>query len=262
MDFFKQTYKIVGADIDITYHVSPNAILLYFQDCFANFLSSKRLAAFDIIKDNLLWVITHFNLSFTAQRAVWSENIDVEIWIREISSARVFVNYRIKNHDNLIIAEGSSCWVIINAQTKRPINIKNLLEQVGIRPYEADVCQCRIGPSNSNPVFFKEISHQVNITDLDFNGHMCNRSYLSVAMATAPVEFIHKYVPKHIQIKFIREAFLEDELKCLVYKMENIPVFHHKLINAQGEAVCTIISEWILRDDHAEHDISQIIRRD
>lgn len=57
---FRIKYKVIASDMDVVYRMTPNAMLMYFQDCFANYLSGKCLAAFDIADKNLIWMITRW----------------------------------------------------------------------------------------------------------------------------------------------------------------------------------------------------------
>lgn len=245
--------------MDITYRLSPHAVLLYFQDCFANYLTAHHLAAFDIIKNQLFWIITQFGVTFTGSRPIWSENITVEIWIRKITSVKVNVNFAIHNVASEIIAEGESTWAVMHTENRRPFNVQGLLKEKGIEILPNDVIQISI-PAEGEEKLCKEVCHQVNLTDLDFNGHMCNRSYLNLALSTAPIEFIRSFSPKRIQIRFIREAFLGDDLLCRVFQTDNNRIVRHSMLQANGKEVCSIISEWET-NQYEVQDISEYISR-
>ena len=58
MSRFKQKYTITNDCMDAHYRLKPVEILMYFQDVFARYLTSKRIGAFDILKDDLYWVIS------------------------------------------------------------------------------------------------------------------------------------------------------------------------------------------------------------
>lgn len=261
MKTFQQQYTILASDMDITYHITPNAIMLYFQDCFARYLTSRRLAAFDIIKQNKIWVITDFEVNFKKEKPVWAEGITVELWFAEISSVRSYVDYRMYDKTGEIFAEGSSCWVIIDSVTKRPFASLEMLNANGI--FGADKGKNKIAaPLSNKKVFYQQVQHQVNVTDLDFNGHVCNRSYLSIAMSTAPIEFIKTTTPTRFTIKFVRESFMGEVLTCNVSKAEDKDyVYWHSIVNAQGKEICTIYSEWTTENTGLEKDVSEFIPR-
>lgn len=256
---FELSYSVLASDMDITYHITPNAIMLYFQDCFARFLTSKRLAAFDVIKDGLIWIISDLEMKYVNERPLWSSSIKVKIRFREIASVRMYVDYWITNEDDVVFAEGTSVWAILNSETKRPFGAKELLATHGITD-SGEFHQNIPVPDTSNKKLSKEVEHVVNVTDLDFNGHVCNRSYLSISMATFPLEFIKTYSPKYIHIKFTREAFFGETLKCQVSKDEN-QTYWFDILNSKGKAICNVYSEWEDNHEVLSRNISEMIKR-
>ena len=259
METYQQSYSILASDMDITYHITPNAIMLYFQDCFARFLSSKRLAAFDIIKENLIWVISDFELNFVKERPLWSSDIKVNIRFSDISTVRIYVDYWISDKNDEVFAEGTSTWAIINSVTKRPFGAKVMLETGGITA-NGKVKETHIIPKTPQEEPFKEITHQVNVTDLDFNGHVCNRTYLSIGMGTVPLEFIKTYSPRYMHIKFNRESFFGETLTCKVIKGEN-ETYWYDIINSKEKNICNIYVEWEDNQEVLSKDVSELIER-
>ena len=259
MKIYQQSYTITASDMDITYHITPNAIMLYFQDCFARFLTSKHLAAFDLIHDHLIWVITDFDLKFVSDRPLWSTDIQVQIRFNEISALRIYVDYWICDASGAPFAEGSSVWVILDSQTKRPISAKAMLEAGGIEATDKGT-PCGTHADTSAKALLKEVEHNVNVTDLDFNGHVCNRSYLILSLSTLPVEFIQTYSPRYFHIKFARESFFGDTLTCKISKGQPMQ-YWFDIVNQHGKAICHIYSEWEDKHELLSRDVSEMIPR-
>lgn len=259
MKTYEQTYSVLASDMDITYHITPNAIMLYFQDCFARFLTSKRLAAFDVIKENLIWIISDLEMKFVNDRPLWSSSIKVKIRFREIASVRIYVDYWISDEKDVVFAEGTSIWAILNSVTKRPFGAKEMLNNGGIsesgEPHENIPT-----PDTSSKKLLKEVEHVVNVTDLDFNGHVCNRSYLSISMATFPLEFIKTNSPRYMHIKFTREAFFGETLTCQVSNDENLR-YWFDILNSKGKAICNVYSEWEENQEVLSRDVAELIKR-
>ena len=259
METYQQTYSILASDMDITYHITPNAIMLYFQDCFARYLTSKRLAAFDIIKENLIWVVSDLELNFVKERPLWSSEIKVKIRFSEISTVRIYVDFWICNANDEVFAQGTSIWAIINSITKRPFPAKEMLEKGGIVTSGTPI-KSGITPDITNKKTFKEVEHVVNVTDLDFNGHVCNRTYLSISMATLPLDFIKRYSPKYIHIKFARESFFGETLTCKISKGDELTHWYD-IVNSKGKDICNIYSEWEDTSEALARDVSELIER-
>lgn len=93
MKQYTHRYSLTAADMDTRYRMTPNAVLLYYQDCWARYMSCLHLAAFDVIKENRIWVITEFNAWFEDQTAFWSDDIEVTVWNSEISALRLYAEF-------------------------------------------------------------------------------------------------------------------------------------------------------------------------
>ncbi len=98
----------------------------------------------------------------------------------------------------------------------------------------------------------------VNITDLDFNGHVCNRSYLSISMGTLPLEFIKQYSPRYMHIRFVRESFFGETLTCKVSK-GNEQTYWYDILNSKGKDICNVYVEWKDNKEALSKDVSEMI---
>lgn len=260
MNIYEQKYTVLASDMDITYHITPNAIMLYFQDCFARFLTSCNLAAFDIIKRNLIWIISDLEVRFVNKRPLWSSDIKVRIRFREISTIRIYVDYWILDAQDIPFVEGTSTWAIIDSVTKRPFAAKQMLNDGGIITNDDEkACKPRV-VDTSNKVFDRDVEHLVNVTDLDFNGHVCNRTYLFISLATLPLDFIKKYSPSYINIKFTREAFFGEKLVIRISK-DGDEKYWYDVLNSQGKCACAIYTEWENQEEYMSMDVSELVKR-
>ena len=259
MENFQMTYTILASDMDTSYHITPNAIMTYFQDCFARFLSSRRVAAFDIVKQNLIWVISELELKFKRERPLWSSDITVKVNFKAITSIRMYVDYSICADNGEAFAEGTSTWVIINQETKRPFSPKELLMEAGI--VASSTLEHRELPyDNSSKQYLRQVEHCVNVTDLDFNGHVCNRTYMSISMATLPIEFSQTYIPDYIHIKFVRESFFGETLQCRISKGHDLE-YWFDIVNEKGKEICDIYTNWKDGREELSQDVSEMVKR-
>lgn len=259
MEFYQQKYSIVASDMDITYHITPNAIMLYFQDCFARFLTSKHLAAFDIIKDDLIWIIYDMQVDFVKERPLWSSQMTVKIRFTEISSVKVYIDFSLCDSSGEAFAQGTSVWAIINQKTKRPFPAAEMLAKGGITA-DGQHLNSEVIEDTTNKKHLKNVEHVVNVTDLDFNGHVCNRTYLSISTATQPIEFIRKFSPRHLHIKFSREAFIGDTLTINVSN-DGDEKYWYDIVNSNGKNICSIYSEWKNNEEELSKNVSEMIDR-
>lgn len=259
MEKYTHSYTVSASDMDKYYRLQPTAILGYFEDCFARYMSCLNLAAFDLVKENKLWVITEFSAIRSEVEAYWSEDINIEMWISEITPLRIYSDFRvIRCTTQELLSSGTSCWSIINAETRKLERTDFLKDKITIVPQiEIEHKKRRFA---TDGVDIASVEHKVNLLDLDFNGHVNNRSYLSIAMLTTTDEFLATHSVRFFTVHWIMETYLEDTISCNLKRInpeEN--KFIHTLKNSSGNNVAQIYSEWAFVPEII--DIASIIER-
>ena len=90
------------------------------------------------------------------------------------------------------------------------------------------------------------LQHTINLSDIDFNSHVNNKSYITVAEATMSDDFKKENLLKDIRISFKRETFLGDTIACSTSSTAVANTYIHHL--AKDEApVCDIQTTWVKR---------------
>lgn len=92
MDKYIQQFTVTANDMNNQYRLTPHAVLLYFQDCFARYMSHKHLAAFDLVKQHQMWIITEFRAELSTADVFWADDLEVTLWASEISTLRMYTD--------------------------------------------------------------------------------------------------------------------------------------------------------------------------
>ena len=230
---FRQDYRITCNDMDSEYRMTPESILNLSQDTIAAFLTTRHLAAFDLQKEGFTWVLSEYTIDLCGALPLWRERLEVVVSPSEISSFKLHFDYRILNKDGDTVITGTSIWSIINVQTGRPEQIAEHCRVCG----ETAVRHPRIvvkAVSHSD-IEFKYIT---NISDIDFNGHVHNVSYLKIALSVIPFEMSRTKIIKSLTIKFIRQSFIDQVLICSIEKDAEVQSARSSISNEQGQEVC------------------------
>ncbi len=238
---YSQKYNITSDCMDINYRLKPIEILMYFQDCFARYLTIKHIGAFDLLKKDLYWVIYDINVEILAQLPFWSEEIEVNVWVSEISKLKIYIDFEL-NYKKEIFAKGNSCWLILNGKTKRPSTTDVVSDKMTVCNELAAGEHGKFVTKNTKDII-TSISHKTNISDIDFNNHVNNKSYINIAEMTIPNEFRNNHVLKKLSVKYCKESFLGDELICTTYNTDITNTYVNK-IEKDGSTICEINTEW------------------
>jgi acyl-ACP thioesterase len=100
-----------------------------------------------------------------------------------------------------------------------------------------------------------ETEHRVNSINLDFNGHVNNRTYLSIAMQSADEAFLDTHAIQCLTIHWLRETFLGDTLRCRLMETDTSDTtqqpsgicFLHTLTRNDGLTAAQVFSQWTNR---------------
>ncbi len=242
MNKYSKIYNVILDNMDLNeYRLRPISAIMYIQDAFARLCATKRMAAYDLFATNQYWIVTEFNIDFVDELPFWSEEIEVSIWISEITKLKIYTDYEIR-YKNKVFAKGNALWFIIDKESKRPSKTDvvaskyNVCEELTLGEHKKFVL-----PEKKEKV--SEIKHTNNLSDLDFNNHVNNKSYINLAEMTSSEEFRGSHTLKSLNIKFNRETFLGDTLICSTYRTESPQTYVHT-VEKDGVSVCEISTTW------------------
>lgn len=240
---YKRRYNVTSADIYKDYRISAHAVLLYFQESFARFMACLQLGAFDLVKENKMWVITEMSADMAPVDTFWGDDIEVTIWVSEISLLRIYADYYIVNlRTGERVVSGSSSWSLMNAETRHLEPTDVVAKKITVDP-EMMVETHRKMRFPKDGELRTQIVHKVNRTDVDFNMHVNNRSYLKIAMITSSDRFIAQNRARKMIIHWLHETYLDEMLTCSLLQVCD-STYLHKLTKEDGTVAAEIYSVW------------------
>ena len=248
MQKYKKSYNVILDNMDLVeYRLRPISAIMYLQDAFARYTATKKMAAYDLFSKNLYWVVGEFNIEIVDSLPFWSEEIKVEIWISELTKLKIYTDYNIYYKDN-VFAKGNACWFLIDSGSKRPVKTDEVSNRF-------EICsELTLGehkkfvlPEIKEKI--AEIEHKMNLSDLDFNNHVNNKSYINIAEMTIPEEYKKTHKLKQLSIRFNQESFLNDILTCSLFKTNNPNILAYKLMK-DGLSICEICTNLEKKNDN------------
>jgi len=261
---YTHRYTLTAADMDQQYRMTPHAVLLYYQDSFARHMTCYHVAAFDLVKLEKMWVFTEYDADLLPIDTFWSEEIDVSLWVSEITPLRIYCDFRIcKADSDTVIAYGSGQMCLLDIPTRHLEQTSLVADHLIVVPELTGNHRKQRFPKGTDTL--ATIRHKVNLLDLDFNGHVNNRSYLSIALLTMPEAFLHEHALSHISIHWLHETYLGDTLLCVLQRVGGTPdaiepeELMHTLCRSDGTVAAQIHTLW--RTVTHIPDIAEIIVR-
>ena len=257
---YRHTYTLTATDITPLYRLTPNAMLMYFQDGFARLMTMQGVAAFDIVKQRRMWIISEVQIDIQPTVTYWSEDITVELWVSELTSLRIYCDFRIVRKDNeQLIASGTSQWNILNLDTKRLETTDFLTDRFAVVPELMTAGHRKVRFPKMQSCCM-QMEHRATRLDLDFNFHVSNRSYVSIALLTMPDDVLSSQTPKSIIVHWLHETYLDETLSCRMSRTDDGCAYLHTLTNSEGIVVCEVMSQW--QPQPQTPDVSEVLNRE
>ncbi|MBR1808287.1 MAG: hypothetical protein IJ776_02750 [Paludibacteraceae bacterium] len=233
--------------MDTHYRMTANAVLLYYQDCWARYMSCLHMAAFDMVHKNRMWVIVEFNAYWEEHDAFWSQDVEVKVWNSEVTGLRLYADFVITKPDGTPISHGNGCWTLLDIESHRPTAIS----ETGVEKLR--LCEGEKHVKNRIPAgqtMLCESEHRVNPINLDFNGHVNNRTYLNIALQTVLSDWADGRKLHSLTIRWLHETFLGDTLVCRLWQTDQPNTYLH-VISKDDKAVAQIYSALTERTDQS-----------
>ena len=239
----RDEYLITFEDIDPNYRLSLTSALAYFQNSVAAFMTDRHIAAFDIRPEGFLWVISEISMKLSEKSPLWREKLVSEVKVSELTSTRAYFDFRLMRENGEEYASGTGIWSPVSLATGRPVQI-------------SDICEMRnmdSAPQTRHPrlkfeesdSLISETAHLTTQSDMDFNKHVGNRSYINYAVSDFPEDFAESHFVSSLAIKFCRQTFVGDTLisRCFRIGESELDYIVRMALPSGGEA-CILRIGW------------------
>lgn len=183
--------------------------------------------------NNCTWVLSRLAVEMTFIPKQY-ETLRIETWIEEIYRLNTTRNFQIKNSKNEIIGKATSLWVMINFDTRRPVE----LDKLGNIQEHAEHTTLDILPPYKidNVTGTIENSFSVKYSDIDINYHVNTIRYLQWMSDCFSLDFHQKNMLKRLDVNFVSEIVYDENVEVV---KENVSENEFKIeIKKEGKSAC------------------------
>lgn len=198
--------RIPSFDVDMSGTMRPTSFLNFAQEA-ANIHADYLGVGYDTMHiTRKAWVLSKIHVIFH-RLPKWRDNINIQSWHKGAGGFqffRDFVVYDKEGQEKLISATTS--WLVIDIDTRRLSKYKELAEDEEKCIHENVIEQPApkvIMPKEVQPLHV--MSHLVNYSDLDMNGHVNNVKYTEWSMNVIELDVVNKRPLKELVVNFNSE---------------------------------------------------------
>lgn len=184
---------------------------------------------------HLTWVISRIGMNIFEQPKAYTQ-LTIYTWISEKGRLRTTRNFEIVDQSGRTLVAAVSNWALIDFISRRPVDIDSIGDYDNfVQQFPLTVEQ----PARlvSRPDMNVLLNHTALYSDVDFNRHVHSTLYLQWVFDTLPHESIESSAGWRIDINFIREALLGEQLTI---KSDCACAPQFDIVTDQGDTVCRI----------------------
>ena len=201
-----------------SYHVTPQgtasvlALADYFQEAAGHHADELGVSMQDLLAEGRAWVLAHFRLEID-RLPDWNEEITLETWPSGLE--RLFATREVvfRDGDDASIAQGTSAWLVIDTERRRPTRPPAALYDIETpdrpAPLDTDLDDLPTPDRTDRTQDFSVRYH-----DLDLNRHVNNVRYLEWALETLPPSVLDERQCTGLALQFEAEATHGDPVRA------------------------------------------------
>lgn len=221
-------------DVDFSGFVSIFSLFNFAQE--TAWKHAEQLGfGFETLGDNkLAWVLFGMRIKVIDQLPQWQETLSIQTQPKGISGMFANRDYRMLKGDNQLIAVGSSNWLVIDTQTRRPLRLDHVFDSLRYMENPENLVT-RLKPKGDFPFLLN--THNVISSDIDYYGHVNNAKYIAWLTDLYTPEQLKNSPLKEILVNFIQETRFGEQIEIFADKEKNEGKVFYKMQRKSDEKI-------------------------
>lgn len=241
---FEKEYAIHVYETGPDGRLNIHSLFNYMQDIASDHALKLGFGREDLLRNNNFWVLSRMYAEIT-EWPLWEEKIIIKTWPNGTDKLFAMRNYTVEYPDGRHIASATSSWLIVDLITKRIQRPGELLSQF-VTAFQSDKSPVRTAEKlpESGEGKISSSKFRVPVSDLDINLHTNNANYLKWIYNTYDLNFVINHHPCSVEINYLAESKVEEEIVIFSSKGENNINDHSVFRTTDNKELCRVRLGW------------------
>jgi len=203
---FTQQYMVRAYETDPLGRLSVMSVCNMLQDTAGGHARALGLGIHDL--GDYTWVLSRLSVRMNFYPG-WGERVIIETWPSGANRLFALRDFLLTSEDGAIIGRAVSAWVIIDLDTRRPVNNAPFIEHIP-RPFREGVgldTPSKLAPPAD---ISRTCTYTVRHSELDINRHVNNVSYIGWCIDSTSEQILETKRCTGLDIAFLSEAQFGD----------------------------------------------------
>jgi medium-chain acyl-[acyl-carrier-protein] hydrolase len=239
---WRESFRVRFYDAEPGGRAAVPALCRYLMEAADSHCRPLGMTLSGLRESGRMWVLARLALRID-ELPSRDQEVTVETWgSNRIGAVRAYRDFRIFDAAGGVLAEASSLWLVLDMQTRKPVRLPEeilLYRHPEWRTPEA-VDAIQLEPPEQ---LSREERLKVLWRDLDANGHANAVSHIEWALDAVPVELRRSARLASLDIQFLGEAFLGEDLVSQA-EVATGGVVRHRIITGEGRMLDLARTVW------------------
>ena len=206
VDIWQELVPVRFGLIDKSDRLTLDAVFQLFQEAAISHAENLGVGREDMARTGQVWILSRMSV-LVNRRPNYRETVTVRSWPQGWEKLFAIRNYEIRDRDNIAVVSSRSAWIIIDIEKRRPLRPQAVMdflpqnEGIYALPQEAKGAAGLEERGNLK----KAAEIKALYTDLDYNGHVNNVSYIKWIEDTLEPQVLEKAGKMRLDINYLQE---------------------------------------------------------
>lgn len=242
MNPYFEKFKVRAAEIGPYGTVKPTAVINYFQEAAWQHAGLLGVSVPALMEKGHTWVLHRLFLRIVTP-LMQNQQVEIETWPSDIERFFTFRDFRFRNDQKELVAEGCTAWVVIDINKRKLIPMPDYIT-AGDFAIENNHLPHPVEKLPDPTELVDGPGFRVYYQHLDQNNHVNNVHYLEWMLASVPQDYFLHMELKEVDIQFKSECRLNDEIVSGFKQMSDDRILLSLKEKHSQREVATAISLW------------------
>ena len=210
--------------VDRSDKLTLHTIFELFQEAAISHAENLGVGREDMARTKQGWILSRITV-LVDRRPNYCETITVRSWPRGWEKLFAIRDYQIKDKDDKAVVSARSAWLIVDIEKRRPLRPQAVMDDLplneGLEALSADAAPVTGLAERDNLI--KVAEKKALYTDLDYNGHVNNCSYVKWIEDTLDKSILENAGKMRLDINYLSEILSGEEIEILSAQIDDTP---------------------------------------
>ena len=222
VDVWQETYPVRFGAIDKSDRLTLDSVFQFFQEAAISHAENLGVGREDMMRTKQGWILSRITV-LVDRRPNYCETITVRSWPRGWEKLFAIRDYQIKDKDDKAVVSARSAWLIVDMEKRRPLRPQAVMDYLplneGLEALNPDTAPVTGLTERDN---LKKIAERKALyTDLDFNGHVNNCSYVKWIEDIIDTSLLEKAGKMRLDINYLNEILGGEDIEILFAQVDD-----------------------------------------